>query len=111
GGEALAAMAQSWTDRPLALVFGMMGSHDARAFLRPLAPYVANLCAVTVPGEANAPSADAAAGAARAAGIAAEPYASIADAIAAAAKGREGRLLICGSLYLAGRVLAENGET
>ena len=43
-------------------------------------------------------------------GIAAQPCASIAAAISAASSGgTPGRVLICGSLYLAGRVLAENG--
>jgi dihydrofolate synthase/folylpolyglutamate synthase len=48
--------------------------------------------------------------AARAAGIAAAPRASIAEAIDAATRSAPaGRVLICGSLYLAGRVLEENG--
>jgi dihydrofolate synthase / folylpolyglutamate synthase len=110
GGEALAAMAKSWQERPLRLVFGMLRSHDARALLRPLAPLVTGLAAVAIPGEANAFSAEEAAAAAREVGIAAEACNSIADAVRAAATGRApGRALICGSLYLAGRVLAENG--
>ncbi len=48
------------------------------------------------------------AAAARALGIAAAPAAGIAEAVAAAAA-PGARVLICGSLYLAGRVLAENG--
>jgi dihydrofolate synthase/folylpolyglutamate synthase len=43
-------------------------------------------------------------------GIAAAPCAGIAGAIDAATRSApKGRVLICGSLYLAGRVLAENG--
>ena len=110
GGEALAAMARQWRDRPLRLVFGMLDSHDPRAFLRPLAPYAAGLAAIAIPGEARTLGAEAAAAAARAAGIPAEPHGGIADAIGAAGSaGTSGRVLICGSLYLAGRVLAENG--
>jgi dihydrofolate synthase/folylpolyglutamate synthase len=109
-GEALAAMAESWQEKPLRLIFGTLRSHDARALLRPLAPLVAGLCAVAIPGELNALSALEAAAAAREVGIAAEPCGSIADAVGAAAVAdMPGRVLICGSLYLAGRVLAENG--
>jgi dihydrofolate synthase/folylpolyglutamate synthase len=110
GGEALAAMAAGWQEKPLQLVFGMLRSHDARALLRPLAPFAAGLAALAIPGEANALSAVEAAAAARAVGIAARSCDSIADAVAAAAVAdMPGRVLICGSLYLAGRVLAENG--
>lgn len=110
GGEALAAMAQLWQEKPLSLVFGMLRSRDARALLRPLAPHVAKLVGVAIPGEANALSAGEVVEAARAVGIAAAPQDNIADAVgAAAADGTPGRVLICGSLYLAGQVLAENG--
>lgn len=109
GGEALAAMAREWRARPLHLIFGMLNSHDARAFLRPLAPYVVKLEGIAIPGEKNALSAKEAADAARAVGIGSQPRASIAEAVEASAIGAAGRVLICGSLYLAGRVLAENG--
>ena len=108
GGEALAAMARVWRDRPLHLIFGMLGSHDAEAFLRPLAPHLAGLGVIAVPGEPNSLSAEEALTAARKAGIAARPYAGLAEAVAAMAQGLPGRVLICGSLYLAGRVLTEN---
>jgi dihydrofolate synthase / folylpolyglutamate synthase len=108
GGAALAAMAREWRDRPLHLVFGMLNSHDAEAFLAPLAPFAASLAAIAIPGEPNALSAEAAAQAARAVGIAAMPCAGLADAIARSATFGAVRILICGSLYLAGRVLAEN---
>ena len=110
GGAALAAVAGAWRDRPLQLVFGMLSTHDARGFLRPLAPHVAGLGGVTIAGEANALSAEQAVAAARDVGIAATPRASLAEAVSAAARqASEGRVLICGSLYLAGRTLAENG--
>jgi dihydrofolate synthase/folylpolyglutamate synthase len=108
GGAALARMAAAWRDRPLRLVFGMLETHDARAFLRPLAPFVAGLDAVAIPSEAHSLSAEAAAEAARAVGIPATAQPGIAAAVAAGANSH-GRVLICGSLYLAGRVLRENG--
>jgi dihydrofolate synthase/folylpolyglutamate synthase len=68
---------------------------------------------VGIPGEHKSLTAEQAAAAARAAGIAAAPAASVAAALAAIVGRRreEGpaRVLICGSLYLAGTVLADNG--
>jgi dihydrofolate synthase / folylpolyglutamate synthase len=110
GGAALAAMAQGWQDKPLHLIFGMLASHDAEAFLRPLQPFVASLAAVTIADEPNALSAAQAAAAARAAGLTASEAAGPAAALRGlAGQAPRGRVLICGSLYLAGRILAENG--
>jgi len=109
GGAALGEVAAAWRDKRLTLVFGMLGTHDARAFLKPLAPYAARLEAIAIPGEANSLTAAEAADAARAAGLAATPHTGIREAVAAAAAPAT-RVLICGSLYLAGRVLAANAE-
>jgi dihydrofolate synthase/folylpolyglutamate synthase len=90
----------------------MLNSKAAAEFLAPLAPHAASLTAIAIPGEANSLSADELAVMARKAGHrAVYTAASLADAAEAVA-GREserGRLLICGSLYLAGRVLADHG--
>ena len=59
-------------------------------------------------GEANARPAEELAAAAGAMGFSAAPASGIAEAVASAAAA-DARVLICGSLYLAGRVLAENG--
>jgi len=109
GGEALARVAEGWgPEKPLGVVFGMLNSHDAEAFLRPLRPFVKALATVTIPGEPNALTAEAAAAAGRQAGMAATPYPDIASAVGQVARAH-GRVLISGSLYLAGRVLGENG--
>jgi dihydrofolate synthase/folylpolyglutamate synthase len=109
GGAALGAVAREWRDKPLHLVFGMLESHDAVAFLKPLAESATLAVAVAVPGEPATRSADNSAAAARSAGIAAaETAPNLAAALKQASKGAPGRLLICGSLYLAGHVLAEN---
>jgi dihydrofolate synthase / folylpolyglutamate synthase len=110
GGAALGAMARAWQDRPLKLVFGMLETHDAEAFLASLAPYVGGAVTIAVPGEPATRSAENAADAARAVGIVAEPATTIAEAVKRAATGAPGRVLICGSLYLAGKVLEENGQ-
>jgi dihydrofolate synthase/folylpolyglutamate synthase len=110
-GEVLSVQAQSWCDRPLDLVFGMLESKVPQELLQPLAPHVGRLRAVAIPDEPGSLSAAAAAAAAREAGIAdSRPLSSVAEAVAALSqKGRAGRILICGSLYLAGAVLADNG--
>jgi dihydrofolate synthase/folylpolyglutamate synthase len=108
GGEALAKFLAGWQDKPASLVFGMLKTHDARAFLKPLAPYVQELAAVAIPREANSLSANDAAEAARGAGIKAVASPGLHAAVKSVAR-PGGRVLICGSLYLAGRVLEENG--
>jgi len=113
-GLALAGELGRRRDRPLHLIFGMMNSKAVKDFLKPLAPQAQSLHAVAIPGEPNSLSAEAAADEARAAGFAASPVHDLAEALAqivARADGPErvpGRVLICGSLYLAGRVLADN---
>lgn len=109
-GKALALHARGWRDRPLDVIFGMLGSKDADGFLKPLAPRIRSLRAVTPPGEAALPAAEAAA-AARRQGVldaapAADPAAALADLLR---QGGAGRILICGSLYLAGDILRDNG--
>ena len=111
GGEVLAAHAETWRDRPLDLVFGMLANRDPRELLTPLAPNVARLRAVAIPGAPDSLSAAAAAEAAQVVGIAdSAPAPSLEAAVTELAGGsREPRrILICGSLYLAGAVLAEN---
>ncbi|HXP76902.1 MAG TPA: folylpolyglutamate synthase/dihydrofolate synthase family protein [Stellaceae bacterium] len=110
GGEVLAQHATTWRDRPLHLVFGMLNTHDPRGFLKALAGDVADVATVAIPGEANSLSAEDAAGAAHSVGFAAKSYPSVSAAVGAATeKPGPSRILICGSLYLAGTVLAENG--
>ena len=68
------------------------------------------LVAVEIPGEPNTLPATATRDAAQAAGLAADIAPSVQaalDAIAAVAP--SARVLICGSLYLAGQILRENG--
>ena len=75
-----------------------------------LAPVAESLHAVAIPGEtATLPAEDTAAAAAEA-GIPATVSDSVADALDdIMSRERAARVLICGSLYLAGAVLRENG--
>jgi dihydrofolate synthase/folylpolyglutamate synthase len=108
GGAVLAAAARAWRDQKLGLVFGMLKTHDPAGFLASFVGLADRLVALAIPGEANARTADELAAAATALGMEATPAPSLAEAVAAAAA-PGARVLICGSLYLAGRVLAENG--
>jgi dihydrofolate synthase/folylpolyglutamate synthase len=111
-GAALARQAEGWRDRPLGLVVGMLDSKDSAEFLRPLAPHAAALRAVALAGEHAFIAPATLAAQARAAGMAeAAPAADVATAVADLSRtlGPRARLIICGSLYLAGAVLAENG--
>ena len=109
-GTALAEALADWRDRPLHLIYGMLNTKGADGFLTPLAPLAEDLKAVTIPGEAASLSAEAAARHAAEAGFAAVPAASVAEALGAilAQAQQPARILICGSLYLAGQVLADN---
>jgi len=102
-GEALAEHFRSWTDRPLHLVVGMKRAKDSAAFLRPMLPYATTVWAVAEPEQYLAlPVADIVA----ASGGVARPGPRIADALQKLPRdGKPARVLICGSLYLAGEVL------
>jgi dihydrofolate synthase/folylpolyglutamate synthase len=108
------AVAQSLADldekspRPLSLVTGMLRTKEAQGFFRPFQGLASRVLTVRIPGEENAFEAEELAAMARAERLAAESSPSIEEAVAAAAGGVGGpiRVLICGSLYLAGRVLA-----
>jgi dihydrofolate synthase/folylpolyglutamate synthase len=109
-GHALAAMARHWSDRPLDLLVGMLNTKDSRGFLEPLAPYVRAMRTVAIPGEENSLSAEQTAATAVAEGIVARPADSAGVAVAELTQqSGPARLLICGSLYLAGSILADNG--
>ncbi|RBO52308.1 bifunctional folylpolyglutamate synthase/dihydrofolate synthase [Rhodovulum sp. BSW8] len=109
-GIALAEAVTRLSPRPLHLVCGMLNTKDVAGFLKPLAAVAGSLTAVSIPGETATLPAGATRAAAEAAGIRAETAGDVADAVARiAAAAPDARILICGSLYLAGRVLRENG--
>ncbi len=109
-GEALARHLATLPDRPTHLICGMLNTKDVAGFMRPLAPHVASLTAVSIPGEAATLTAEQTSGIAAACGIAERQAGSVAEALALiAGETPRARVLICGSLYLAGRILRENG--
>lgn len=110
GGEAVAATLARMPVRETHLICGMLNTKDVRGYMQPLAGQVTRLHAVSIPGEKNTLPAEVTAEAARSAGIEAEEAGSVAEALAKiAARSAAARVLICGSLYLAGSVLRENG--
>ena len=110
GGEAVAATLARMPKRPTHLICGMLNTKDVTAYMRPLAPQVTTLHAVSIPGEKNTLPAEATRDAALTAGIDATTAPSVAEALAAiTATDPAARVLICGSLYLAGSILRENG--
>lgn len=110
GGQAVAATLARMPAKPTHLILGMLNTKDIAGYLRPVAARAESLSAVSIPGEANTLSAEDTQAAAAKAGIAAGTAASVLDAVRAiAAKDPGARILICGSLYLAGGVLKENG--
>jgi len=105
---ALTESVSGWSDQPLHLVVGMMALKDPSSFLRPLAVHATALWAVPILGEDNAHPPAAIVDAARTLGLSAQNCDSVAAAIDAVPAGAPApRILICGSLYLAGRVLAQ----
>lgn len=112
GGRVLGALIDEyWRDQPLHVVAGMLTTKAAEDFLVHLAPRAASFTAVPVPGHAAAYTPD---DLAAAAGRVSFSQVGIADSVLQAIErikaintGRF-RVLICGSLYLAGEVLKEN---
>jgi dihydrofolate synthase/folylpolyglutamate synthase len=110
-GEALAQQAQRWKDKPLLIVSGLLRTKDAAGFFKPLASYVKAARSVAIPSTTATLSAEETSEAAKRAGLDAPASPSVAAAIGDLAQTITGpaRILICGSLYLAGHVLSENG--
>jgi len=110
GAEAVAATLAAMPRRETHLICGMLNTKDVTGYMAPLGPHVASLHAVSIPGEKNTLPAEVTCDAALAAGIDAVTAASVAEALRAiAADAPDARVLICGSLYLAGMVLRQNG--
>jgi dihydrofolate synthase/folylpolyglutamate synthase len=114
GGAALADQAAAWqeTGLPLDVVFAVRADKRPAEILSPLAPFVSRLRAVAIPGDSASASAPDAAAAADSVGIAdVRPARSVTEAIQSLVdSSAPRRILICGSLYLVGAVLGENGS-
>ena len=109
-GERIAELLAGLPPRPTHLVCGMLNTKDVAGFMRPLAGQAQSLSAVSIPGEAATLPAEETARIAGAAGLHAAPAPDVETAIRGiVAHDPAARILICGSLYLAGQVLRANG--
>lgn len=100
---------QARASRPLALIVGMLANKDAGGFFEALKPSGAAVFTVGFDGAAAEPEALAAV--ARGRGLGATACGSVDQALARALRLGAGRVVICGSLYLAGEVLGAARET
>ena len=113
GGAALADWASTRDDgKQLDVVLAMRSNKAADAFLARLAPHVRRLRSLSFPAEPGWLPAETVAALARDAGIpdatvATDAATAVADLVALSPE--PARILICGSLYFAGHILAENG--
>jgi dihydrofolate synthase/folylpolyglutamate synthase len=103
------------SEKPLYLICGMLKTKDSEGFFAPFRGLARHVTTVPIEGEDASRGAGELYDMARAVGLEASPADDLDDAmmqVDAWARGRKGesapRILICGSLYLAGRVLAEN---
>lgn len=115
GGRAVAAALadlEERVSRPLVLIVGMLATKDCGGFLSNFTGLARRMIAVPVPGADKGLSAEAVADAGRVIGLPATSRDNLTEAFEAARKldlDPPPRILITGSLYLAGEVLRENG--
>ena len=102
-------------DRPLYLICGMLANKDALGYLRTFNGLARHVVTVGIPGEEASMGAGALYDMARRAGLDSAPAEDLDDAMLQIHawtrlddESTPPRILICGSLYLAGKVLADN---
>ncbi len=96
--------------RPTHLIVGMLNTKDIAGFLRPLGAIAKTLHGVTIPGQTATLTADETVAIARSEGLDATTAPSVMDALkTVVANDPAARVVICGSLYLAGTILKDNG--
>jgi dihydrofolate synthase/folylpolyglutamate synthase len=109
-GQALGRHLARLPARPTHLICGMLNTKDITGYLTPLAAQAESLTAISIPGEANTLPPQDIADTAHLVGLQAT---TAEDALSAtrqiAGQFPHARILICGSLYLAGSILRENG--
>jgi dihydrofolate synthase / folylpolyglutamate synthase len=108
-GATLAETLTRLPKRPTYMICGMLNTKDIAGYLAPVVPHIKALHAVSIPGEASTLPAEVTAQAATDAGIQAEAAESVIAALnRIMASQPNARILICGSLYLAGYILREH---
>ena len=108
-GKMIAAQARAWRDKPLHMIFGMLNSKDPGAYLTHLEGRLGQFRGVAIVGEENTLTAQDVTTSALVWRMDAKPAESIKAALSDIInQPGEARVLIAGSLYLAGTVLQEN---
>ena len=105
--EALAVWLSDYfsnADKPVTLICGLMATKHAEKWLKSFSQSRVVLNCITIPDQPNSYTAHDLTAKAQAAGLKAEAFNDLETAISTA----QGDVLICGSLYLSGYVLAEN---
>jgi dihydrofolate synthase / folylpolyglutamate synthase len=112
GGYMLSLWAETKQDRPLYLISGMTQGRDSVKFFEPLASKADFMCGLLVESEASSQTAEYVTAAAEKAGLKAKVCDSLEEALryTCSLSGTPARILVCGSLYLAGTVLEMNGN-
>ncbi|AZV76484.1 bifunctional folylpolyglutamate synthase/dihydrofolate synthase [Parasedimentitalea marina] len=109
-GVALADVLAKLPKRPTHLICGMLNTKDVTGYMAPLAGQADSLTAISIPDEINTLPAEDTAAAAAKVGLNSATAVSAASALAGIVQqDPQARVLICGSLYLAGAILRENG--
>jgi dihydrofolate synthase/folylpolyglutamate synthase len=115
GGRVLAAAMAELGERgdaPLVIIAGMLGTKDSEGFFKNFAGLAREVVAVPVPGQVAARPADEVASIAARVGLTTSTAPNVEAALASLHNyvwDHPPRVLICGSLYLAGAVLEANG--
>ena len=109
-GRAMADLIKTLPNRSTYLICGMLNTKDIDGYLAPLATVAQSLTAVDIPDEVNTLPAQTTADAAQRTGFKSEIAQNVQSAIEKIiAFEPDARILICGSLYLAGAVLRSSG--
>ena len=108
-GRAIAATLKDLPKRDTHIICGMINTKDVDGFLRPISKHCQSLAALTIPNEPNAVPAVELAKAGNACGLTCNQGEDIRQLLKKISnRYPASRILICGSLYLAGHVLREN---
>ena len=108
-GHALSEAISRLQSRKLFLIVGMLNTKDVMGYMQPLLNKSSDLYGVSIPGEAATMSAQETVDIAKDVGFKAIVSENVESAIKDIVKyDHNARILICGSLYLAGNILKEN---
>jgi len=104
-GFALTETLRTLPKRPTHMICGMRNTKDYREFLRAISPVTDSLTAVAIPDEPQSLSASELASGAEQTGLVAKTAKTVFDAVQAIKlQEQQARIVICGSLYLAGHI-------